>query len=171
MFAAYMPDARSKDPAIQDPHRLAMCKADPQRVWAQHHNGVFRSDDGGKNWVTIDSVVPAVFGFAVAVHPKDGDTAWTIPAVKDESRFPVDGKVVVSKTTDGGKTWVASTSGLPQHHAYDIAYRHALDVDATGDRLAFGTTTGSLFVSEDGGENWNEVSSHLPPVYAVEFAR
>jgi hypothetical protein len=33
---------------------------------------------------------------------------------------------------------------LPQRHAYDLVYRHGLDVDSTGDRLAFGRTTGSL---------------------------
>lgn len=49
--------------------------------------------------------------------------------------------------------------------------REALDVDGTGDRLAFGTTTGSLFVTEDQGDSWQPVSAHLPPVYCVRFAR
>jgi hypothetical protein len=61
--------------------------------------------------------------------------------------------------------------GLPQEHAYDLTYRHALDVDDSGDCLAFGSTTGSLFVSEDGGDSWLAVSTHLPPIYAVHFAR
>jgi hypothetical protein len=30
-----------------------------------------------------------------------------------------------------------------------------------------GSTTGNLWVSEDGGENWGQVSGTLPPVYCV----
>ena len=92
-----------------------------------------------------------------------------MPAIKDERRIPVDGKVVVSRTRDGGKTFQVLRKGLPQEHAYDLTYRHGLDIDPTGDRLAFGTTTGGLWVTEDQGESWAEVSSHLPPVYCVRF--
>ncbi|MDH5284872.1 MAG: exo-alpha-sialidase, partial [Gemmatimonadota bacterium] len=69
-----------------------------------------------------------------------------------------------------GQTFEQLTTGLPQQHAYDIVYRHALAVDKSGTRLAFGTTTGSLFVSTNGGDKWITVSNHLPPVYAVRFA-
>jgi hypothetical protein len=56
-------------------------------------------------------------------------------------------------------------------HAYDIVFRHALDVDTTGQRLALGSTTGSLWTSDDGGDSFSCVSNHLPPIYAVHFAR
>jgi photosystem II stability/assembly factor-like uncharacterized protein len=169
MFAEFMPPERREDEAIQDVHRIAQCAAQPERVWAQHHNGVFRSDDGGKSWSTIANVEPSVFGFAVAAHPSDADTAWLVPAVKDETRIPVSGQLVVARTRDAGKSWQVLRQGLPQEHAYDLTYRHGLDVDDSGQRLAFGSTTGSLFVSEDGGDSWTCVSTHLPPIYAVRF--
>jgi hypothetical protein len=49
-------------------------------------------------------------------------------------------------------------------------YRHALDIDSSGERLAFGSTTGSVWASENGGERWTAISHHLPPVYQVLFA-
>ena len=113
---------------------------------------------------------PSVFGFAVCVDPNDGDTAWLIPAQKDEKRVPVDAKVVVARTRDAGGTWEVLTKGLPQTHAYDLTYRHGFDVDPTGKRLAFGSTTGSLYVTEDAGDSWSCLSTHLPPIYAVRFA-
>lgn len=171
MFAEYMPPPRREDEAIQDPHRVARCSSAPDRLWTQHHNGVFRSDDGGRTWTTIPNVTPSVFGFAVAAHPRDPDTAWLVPAVKDETRVPVGGKVVVARTRDGGRSWESLREGLPQEHAYDVVFRHALDVDASGERLAFGSTTGSLWTTRDGGDSWQSVSSHLPPVYAVAFGR
>ena len=170
MFADFMPPELRFDPGIQDVHRLVRCAAQPDRLWAQHHNGVFRSDDGGRAWISIEESAPAVFGFAVAVHPKNGDRAWRVPAIKDEQRVPVDGKVVVSRTDDAGKSWNVLRDGLPQEHAYDISLRHALDVGSDGERLAFASTTGSLWISENGGEKWAHVSAHLPPVYAVRFA-
>ena len=45
------------------------------------------------------------------------------------------------------------------------------DVDESGNRLVFGSTTGSLWVSEDAGDSWQTVSSNLPPIYAVRFAK
>jgi hypothetical protein len=170
MFAEFMPPGRREDEAIQDPHRIVRCPSDPTRLWAQHHNGVFRSDDSGQSWVSIDNVPPSVFGFAVAVHPSKPDTAWLVPATKDDQRVPASAAVVVSRTDDAGKTWRVQKNGLPQTDAYDLVYRHALDVDETGQTLAFASTTGSLWITENGGDQWSEISTHLPPVYAVRFA-
>ncbi len=170
MWANYMPPERKHDPTIQDPHRLVQCPANPDAMWVQHHNGVFRTTDGAASWGEVANVKPSVFGFAVAVHPRDPDTAWLVPAVKDEQRIPVDGRVVVARTRDGGKSFEELRDGLPQQHAYDLTFRHALDVDDTGSRLSFGSTTGSLWLSEDQGDRWACVTNHLPPIYCVRFA-
>ncbi|HJW09582.1 MAG TPA: hypothetical protein VJ483_08115 [Holophagaceae bacterium] len=167
--AEYMPPDQAHDPLMQDVHHLVRCPASPDVFYIQHHNGVFRSTDGARTFTEIKEVKPAVFGFAVVVHPKDPDTAWFVPATKDEKRIPVDGKVVVARTRDGAKTFEVLRKGLPQEHAYDLVLRHAMDIDASGQRIAFGSSTGSLWVTEDGGDSWQTVSEHLPPVYAVHF--
>jgi len=171
MRAEYMPPEKQFEPNIQDPHMVAQCRANPDVLWVQHHNGIFRSTDAGANFAEITEVRPSVFGFAVAVHPADAGTAWFVPSVKDEKRYPSEGRVVVNRTRDGGKSFQTLTQGLPQVHAYDLVYRHALDVDETGDRLAFGSTTGSLWLSENAGDSWQTLSSNLPPVYAVRFEK
>ena len=109
------------------------------RAKVQHHNGVFRSIEGSASWQEVTTVQPSTFGFAVDVHPTDPDTAWFVPAVKDELRVPVDSKVVVARTRNGGESFDVLRNGLPQEHAYDLTYRHALDIDDSGDRLAFGS--------------------------------
>ena len=167
--ADYMPPDRSDDRAIQDPHLLARCAAAPDRLWCQHHCGIFRSDDGGVNFTKITSAQPSAFGFAVAAHPSDPDTAWFVPAVKDECRVPVDGRFVVTRTTDGGESFEVLSNGLPQGTAYDLVYRHALTIDSTGDRLAMGSTTGNLWSTDNGGESWTLASAHMPPINQVIF--
>ena len=171
MRAEYYPPEQQGDPNVQDVHCLVQCAADPEVFWVQHHNGMFRSTDGAASWSEIKDVKPSVFGFAVAVHPNDSNTAWFVPSTKDEKRCPTDGRVVVNRTRDGGKSFETLRRGLPQEHAYDLVYRHGLDVDETGNKLAFGSTTGSLWISEDGGDSWQTVSSNLPPIYAVRFAK
>lgn len=171
MRAEYMPPERAYDVNIQDPHLLAQCAANPDTLWVQHHNGIFKSTDGAASWSEIRNIEPSVFGFTVAAHPRDPDTAWFVPATKDEKRIPSRGKMVVNRTTNGGKSFKTLSKGLPQKHAYDLVFRHALDVDETGERLAFGSTTGSLWISEDGGDSWQTISTHLPPVYTVRFEK
>jgi hypothetical protein len=170
MRADYFPPEQMYDPISQDVHCLVQCAANPDVFWVQHHNGIFRSTDAAGSWSEITDVKPSVFGFAVAVHPHDPETAWFVPSTKDERRCPTDGRVVVNRTRDGGKTFQTLREGLPQVHAYDLVYRHGLDIDGSGDRLAFGSTTGSVWVSENGGDSWQTVSSNLPPIYAVRFA-
>lgn len=167
MFAEFLPESRRFDPTIQDPHRIAQCEADPDVLWCQHHNGVFVSRDRGELWTSLSDVPPSVFGFAVAAHPRDPQRAWFVPAQKDETRVPVRAAVVVTHTRDGGASFEVQREGLPQSHAYDLTLRHALDVADDGETLAFGSSTGSLWITEDGGARWTHVSAHLPPIYAV----
>src|SRR5262249_35786478 len=144
MFAEFMPPERRTDPAIQDPHCMVQCASDPESLWVQHHNGVFKSDDGAQSWTEV-KVTPSSFGFAVAVHPADSRTAWLVPAAADSCRIPVDGKLAVARTRDSGASFELLGRGLPATGAFDLIYRHNLDIDGSGERLAMGSTTGSLW--------------------------
>jgi hypothetical protein len=171
MRAAYMPPEQAYEPNAQDPHQMVQCAANPDVLWVQHHNGIFRSVDRACHWTEIEQAGPSTFGFAVAVHPDDADTAWFIPAIKDELRVPVDGKLVVTRTRDGGQSFDVLSKGLPCDRAYDLVYRHGFDVDGAGQRLAFGSTTGGLWTSEDQGDTWAMLPDRLPPVNVVRFAK
>ncbi len=168
--AEYMPPGQEFDLVMQDVHRLAACAAAPDSVWVQHHNGVFRSTDGGLTFTEVTAPAPSRFGFAVAAHPREKDTAWFVPAVKDECRLPVDGRLVVTRSRDGGRSLEVLGEGLPGADCYDLVYRHGLAVDATGACLAMGSTTGNLWLSRDGGAVWRQLAGHLPPIAAVAFA-
>lgn len=170
MYYDFVPeDQGGADPDGQDPHRMVRCHAAPEQLWVQHHCGIFRSIDDSTSWQEICGIAPSAFGFAVAVHPDDPHTAWFVPAKKDEFRYPVDAKFIVNRTRDGGKSFEACGDGLPEAPCYDLVYRHAFEVDPSGDRLAMGSTTGSLWISEDGADHWKTISNYLPPIYCVRF--
>ena len=170
MRADYMPAESADDQNTQDPHCLVQCINAPDVMWVQHHCGIYRSTDGAKHWDAITATAPSRFGFAVAADPHNPQRAWFVPAASDAHRIPVDGALVVMRTDDGGKSFTCFGDGLPEHHAYHLVYRHALDVASDGNTLAMGSTTGGLWLSANAGETWQCVSKDLPPVAAVRFA-
>jgi hypothetical protein len=64
-----------------------------------------------------------------------------------------------------GNSWTDFRAGLPHKDCYDLVFRHALDI--TGETLVFGTTTGNLFLPNDGEESWESLNSNLPMVYSL----
>ena len=169
MRAAYMPPEQAANPNVQDPHAIVRSPAEPDVLWSQHHNGIFRSADNAASWQEVKAPPLSGFGFCVATDPCDAATAWFVPGVADERRLPVGAALAVNRTRDGGKSFETLRAGLPQADCYDLVYRHGLAVDASGRRLLMGSTTGHLWASDDAGDSWQEVAAHLPPIYAVRF--
>ena len=94
-------------------HKVASHPRTPDRLFAQNHHGVYRSDDGGDAWVSIADGLPADFGFPIVVHPHQPDTVYVFPLVADGERFPPRGQARVWRSTDAGDTWTPSAAGLP----------------------------------------------------------
>ena len=107
------------------------------------------------------------FGFALAVDREDDQVAWVVPAISAEYRMPINRALVVCRTNDGGKTWQEFRTGLPQENCYDIVFRHGLHI--SGDTLAFGTTAGNVYISEDRGESWQCITQNLAVVYSTKL--
>lgn len=152
-----------------DTHYIELCEGDPEHIWQQNHVGIYYSNDGAKSWRKVSSPDQGIhFGFPITADAKNGRTAWVVPGKSDQERITVNGALFVARTTDGGETWLELRQGLPQEHAYDVVYRHAL-ANKDGS-VAFGSTTGNLYVSDDGGDHWTAVANNLPPIYSVRFA-
>lgn len=166
MLNDYLPDPTAE--WGHDPHYVEICASDPKHLWQQNHSGVFYTSDGAKSWRKVSRPEVGVhFGFPIAVDADDGKTAWVVPGKADSQRMAIDGGLFVARTNDGGESWEPLRRGLPQENAYDVVYRHALSNH--GDLLAFGSTTGNLYVSEDRGDSWINVANNLPPIYSVRF--
>jgi photosystem II stability/assembly factor-like uncharacterized protein len=162
----YLPDLNAE--WGHDAHFVQSCKGQPDHVWQQNHCGVFYSADRCATWKKVSQPEQGVhFGFPVAVDDNDGRTAWVVPGVSDQQRMAIGGGLFVARTEDGGESWQQLRNGLPQGNAYDVVYRHSLAV--SGDRVAFGSTTGNLYLSEDRGGSWTTVANNLPPIYSVRF--
>jgi photosystem II stability/assembly factor-like uncharacterized protein len=166
--AEFMPEDQRYPEYGQCVHKVARDATNPDRLFAQNHFGLYRSDDGGDTWNDIANGVPSDFGFPMVAHPKQAGTAYIIPLNSDLKRWSAENKLRVYRTTDSGASWTPLTQGLPQGDAYVTVLRDAFATDGedpTG--LYFGTRGGEVFGSQDEGESWTLMADHLPPVVCV----
>jgi photosystem II stability/assembly factor-like uncharacterized protein len=167
--AEFLPD---KYPEFgQCVHKVVQSPGRPDRLYLQNHWGLYRSDDRGESWADVANGVPSDFGFPIAIHPRDPETAWIVPLESDVFRCTPEGKLRVYRTRSGGKRWKAMSRGLPQKDALETVVRDALAVDSLDPAgVYFGTRSGKLFGSTDEGKSWSTLTDGLPPIVAVKTA-
>lgn len=152
-------------------HKVVHHPSRPERLFLQNHWGLYRSDDWGEEWVDVANGVPSDFGFAMTMHPHDPDTVYIVPLESDEFRCTPEARLRVYRSQDAGASWHPLTRGLPQEGAYETVLRDGMDAaPVPGGGIYFGTRSGKLFASEDGGDSWELVREGLPPVVCVKAA-
>lgn len=139
---------------------------DPKRIFISYTDiGLFRSEDGGKGWVSSTTGVPnpwlnttywivfdprvrgRVWGAMSGTHDLPRPKMWT-GGSRSIARF-IGG---VCRSDDGGRTWRSSSEGLPQTPVTHILLDSRSPVDA---RVLYMTGFGhGVFKSTDGGEHW-----------------
>ncbi len=157
------PDERAPDIGFCV-HGLAADPAQPDTIWRQDHMGVYRTADGGDHWERIEEGLPATFGFPV-VRDAGSGRLFVMPLEGGENRT-TGGRLSPYVSTDGGDSWQPAGKGLPDYPVYTGVLRGAMVGDGAG-TIAFGTTAGTVHVSEDAGGSWFNLDLTLPRILAV----
>jgi photosystem II stability/assembly factor-like uncharacterized protein len=167
--APFMPDPLPE--YGQCVHKVVRDTEDPELLMLQNHGGVFRSDDGGSTWESVEEGLPANFGFGLTRTPGHDGAFYSFPLSADMSRFPVAGRAGVYRSVDGGRAWADSSKGLPDAGFHTIVLRDAMTTDDTDPSgIYFGTRSGEVWGSADDGQTWNQLVTHLPDVLCVRAA-
>ena len=151
-------------------HKVAVDAGDPQRMYAQNHHGVYRSDDGGRQWTSIADGLPSDFGFFVLVLAlpaghRVGDAAGgrraPHPGRGPDARPPHPRR---RRHLDRARPGPARTSATP----WCCATRPAsTPTEPTG--VYLGTRDGCVYASADEGETY--VARGRPPARRAVGAR
>jgi photosystem II stability/assembly factor-like uncharacterized protein len=169
--AKFMPPDQQFPEWGQCVHKVVSHPSNPDRMFLQHHWGVYRSDDAGDSWQDIGTGLPSDFGFAMEADPHDPNTVYIIPIESDEFRCTPEAKLRVYRTTNAGDSWEALSDGLPQQDAFETILRDSMNADANNPTgLYFGTRSGKLFGSKDGGNSWAAITEGLPAITCVKTA-
>ena len=125
-------------------------------LWVGTDDGLVHvTRDGGSNWsnVTPKGMPEWSLVSLIEASPHDAGTAY----VALDCHKLDDIRPYIYKTTDFGKTWTKTITGLP-----DGAYVHAVREDPRQKGLLYAGTETGLFISYDDGAHWQAFQLNLP---------
>ena len=127
-------------------------------IWAGTDDGnVHLTRDEGKTWTKLNDRIPDNPGYwvsrVVASHFDAGTAYLTYTGFHQDDFGPF-----VYKTTDFGDTWVSIAGNLPEESVNVIREDHK------NSRLLFIGTDKAVYVSIDGGKNWNKMKNNMPTI-------
>ena len=152
-------------------HRLIHHPTRPDVLYQQNHCGVYKSMNGGDDWIDIQQNLPSQFGFPIALDVHHPETVFVV--VEDpEGRNNFGEQFTVYRTQNSGERWEQLTNGLPKGAGVRLGMlRHGMCTDGMDPCGVYvGSNTGQLFASHDRGVSWQLIADFLPPIYSVTTA-
>lgn len=116
--------------------------------------GVWRSENGGSNWVALNDHESSLMASCFTSNPFNPDIVYYGTGEGRANSADVDGNGIY-KSTDGGRTFsvIPSTVGLAGFETiWDI--KHSLDDSNT---IFVGTNSRGLWRTTNGGQSWEQV--------------
>ncbi|HYR91800.1 MAG TPA: hypothetical protein VE422_47585 [Terriglobia bacterium] len=146
---------------------LAVHPTEPQILYAKSDvntslSGLFKSTDGGASWNAV-ALMPNAWVDIVTIDPLKPNTVYMATAqlvTVVEPASQVIGFNGLFKTIDGGRSWLAINTGLPDLGSVIRISAFVVDADNTNVLYA-GTTGRGVFKSIDGGANWVALNDGL----------
>ena len=160
---------------------LAIDPTAPSTIYASANNGeIIKSTDGGEDWMTVKPGIPlSIFSTSalpLVIDPRNPSILYagsfaaaatsTAPGVP-----PLDfGNGSISKSTDGGQTWITVRTGIPSS-----ALVVSLAVDPASPSTVYAGYGGGVLKSTDQGQSWSVINTAINPggnsgaIVAVDF--
>ncbi len=151
---------RSWQPTIDlysDVHQVLTVSTRPNLVLAATGRGLAISRDEGNSWQFELTGLHAIYSRAVAVCGNNVLISVSDGPHGDRAavyRFPLNGEGTFEKCQQG----------LPKWFSDNINTRNLV---ASGNRAAFGTSQGDIFVSDDAGQTWKQLGTKLSPIQCL----
>ena len=142
---------------------IAESTLDEKVIWVGTDDGnVQITQDGGKTWTNTVANIPNLpkntWCYHIEASTFDKATAYAV----FEGHSSGDMKPYTYKTTDFGKTWKSIITDEV------VGFVRNIQEDYVNPDLLFLGTEFGLYITTNGGQNWNKFTNNMPPV-AVHF--
>ena len=124
-------------------------------IYIAEENDIFKTVDGGENWMNISSGLPNNVVTYIAVHPTNPDLVWAT-----FSGYSSQQKVFFSQ--NGGNSWTNISSNLPNLPVNCILYY------SPNETVFVGTDVG-IFYTDSTTTDWSTFNQGLPNVIVTEL--
>ena len=152
------------------PGSLVIDPTTPSTIYASIINAdIIKSIDGGESWVTIKTGLPtppfSPGELALVIDPRTPSTLYAGSFASSRVSMAPGvpplyyGTGTISKSTDGGQTWMTVTAGIPSE-----ALVSSLAIDPVTPSTIYGAYTsenagGGILKSVDGGQSWSVIDT------------
>jgi len=150
-----------------DVHSIQVSCAKPERVYVTTGQGAFCSDDEGFTWRSLAPIKNCDYTMGLSAHPTEADRVVVSAAKGPPPTWSGDkgAQCEVHLSTDAGRRFRRVAHGLK-----GAVQRKALVVNPkVPSEVAFGTSAGDLYYSNDGGESFDLMTSGLGDLKTVIF--
>jgi photosystem II stability/assembly factor-like uncharacterized protein len=156
-----------------DAHTITVMPDKPNVIVGATGHGIFRSEDGGDNFVQCSDGVGSRYCYGIVVHPEAPATLFTAGADGGPGswrrRAGAEGaNTKFFRSTDQGITWTALSGGLPE--LLTAAPRAAGSCPDRAGTYLVGMNDGTIFMTSDFGDSFSQIAGGLPPVYSIAIA-
>jgi hypothetical protein len=133
-------------------------------IWIGTDDGLIQlTNDDGKTWQNVTPPALTSWSKVVMIEASHFNVNEAYAAV--ERHQLTDYEPHIYRTTDSGKTWTETTSGLPAG-----VYVQTIKEDPGRRGLLFTGTERAVFVSFDDGDHWQSLQLNLPPASMRDLA-
>ncbi|MDQ4149531.1 MAG: hypothetical protein M3164_06015 [Actinomycetota bacterium] len=153
---------------VADVHSVQVCPARQERVYVTTGEGSFCSDDEGMAWRQMGTSNRRQYTMGLAAHPSEADRVIISAASGPPPtwRGPGGAQCDIYLSTDAGRRFRTVVRGLSGG-----VHRKALVINTkVPSEIVFGTSTGELYYSNDGGETFDLTADGLGDIRTIVFA-
>lgn len=130
---------------------MCISQSDPAILFATSGSSVFKSTDSGLSWTNVTSGLPGRTITSVSVHPTNASIVMLT--------FSGFGTNKVYKSTTGGSSWFSVSGNLPDSPVNDLLI---CTNNPSSSNTYFVATDVGIFLTENDGTNWFEISEGMP---------